>query len=388
MSNDRWTLSKVSTVVEPSDAPEAVLSLHVGIGQGDSIAMNRDLMMRHLRRISAFTLITGMVVSFQNCGPAPQNTLCPQGQICSSDQASSATSRPGGSSGSGSGGSVGGTGGSGSSSGSTGGGFGDGSGGTGGSGGGGTGGGSTGGGFGDDGGGTGGSGGGGTGTPIGTHELAFAKNLPSNKSVMEGATYTLEISVQGGEWPYTYQWYKDGAKLTDYAATFQAYADTADRFTKEGNYYVIVKDKAGNTIRSQTLNLSFQIPIVGCAAGQYTANGGNPLASQGVRPISDLYVNGRGKYMIPANHPDIYFFSSAWSYYGFYLRSLSRAYDHGDNIDMPCGYLPNIDDNMPSQCRGNSWRCSSTGRIRVVCENKKLRLVSNTCQWTYNDSGD
>lgn len=347
---------------------------------------HRHLGTKQFRQALRITGVTVLFVSFQNCAPPPENTLCPVGETCTSD----ASSSNGQGAGSGSRLPAGGAGGA--SGGGSGGGFGP----AGGSSGGGSGGGSSGGGW-DTGGGGGWTPGGGGGwtdpdpTPGGgvTPAFSFYTDLPTNKAVAEGSTFVLETMVIGGTPPYTFRWYHNNNALESMAATIQNYADIADRFSKEGNYHLVVTDSAQRTLRSKTVNVSFQIPQVGCAQGVYTAQAGNPLSGYGVRPLSDLYQVGNRKWLIPTTHPDIAFFDGNWAYYGFARFQVDKANFH-DKLNIGCQHdIPRI--NTPPY----NWNCQynhrddgctpqvHTGRVEFICENNKWRLVKNTCQWSY-----
>ncbi|WP_291515612.1 immunoglobulin domain-containing protein [Bdellovibrio sp. ArHS] len=356
---------------------------------------------RILKKIRKFRVFSGLlimsltVLSFQNCAPAPMEEKT-EGSTSSSSTSKDSTSiwnsRPssggnngvsigGGSGGSsGSGGSVGVGSGSGGNSGSGGGSIGVGGGGASGSGSG------------------GGVGTGGGGTPSQTG-FRIAKQ-PEGVTVVEGGDINLEVVATGGVQPYTYQWYKDSKAMTGVWGTYSFISDSATSYTKEGTYYVVVKDASGKSVQSVLARVSITEPAVGCTAGSYfTFTEASYDAAYGYFP--EYFDGPRGKFLLHSSYDTLNFL--------YNNRSFTKLSDY--NVPSTLSYLqqtfvscrttiPRIHSPQPNPSYQYEWGVDRYadngywnyhGRITFECRNKKLKLVSNTCQWVqdpnYNSGG-
>ncbi|WP_413569369.1 hypothetical protein ACLWBD_02155 [Bdellovibrio sp. HCB117] len=351
---------------------------------------------RILKKIRKFRVFSGLlimsltVLSFQNCAPAPMEEKT-EGSTSSSstskDSSSVWNSRPssgggngvtiGGGGSSGGGGTVGvGSGSSGGNTGSGGGSVGVGSGGSGGSSGGGV-----------------NPGGGGTPSQTGFRIVT----QPQGVTVQEGAQYSLEVLVTGGTQPYTYQWYKDSKAMTGVWGTYSFISDSATSYSKEGTYYVIVKDATGKSVQSTLARVSISEPAVGCTAGSYfTFTEAAYDAAYGYFP--EYFDGPRGKFLLHSSYDTLNFL--------YNNRNFTKLSDY--NVPANLSYLqqttvscrttiPRIHTPQPNpsyQYDSGYGRYDDNGywtyhgRISFECRNKKLKLLTNTCQWVHNPNYD
>lgn len=69
---------------------------------------------------------------------------------------------------------------------------------------------------------------------------------PQSKTVANGKTAALSVSVSGGKTPYTYQWYRNGLFVSGAnSSTYNA--------ASSGNYYCLIKDSSGQSITTNTV---------------------------------------------------------------------------------------------------------------------------------------
>ncbi|MDG0817060.1 immunoglobulin domain-containing family protein [Bdellovibrio svalbardensis] len=220
------------------------------------------------------------------------------------------------------------------------------------------------------------SSGGGTGTIVvggggatSGNALSIAKQ-PQSLSVYEKADFNFEVSVTGGKYPYTYQWYKDGSPVTSGLGTYAFYMDNADRWAKEGVYSVTVKDATGSAVTSQSVRLGIIEPTTGCAAGSYfTYTNGNYDQAYGYFP---QYFDGpRGKFIIHSSYDTMNLLYQFAGYAG--LKSWSfPALAHLGKATLSCEEtIPRIQ--SPTNCY------AYTGIVTFECHNNKLKMISNTC---------
>ncbi|WP_413943929.1 hypothetical protein [Bdellovibrio sp. HCB-162] len=353
---------------------------------------------RILKRIRNFRVLSGLLItfltilSFQNC--APQSQMCTSsGADCSTESASSSPStdkgsvwgsRPGNGNSSGVG--VGsGSGGSGSVNiGSSG------------SGGSATGGGGVSVGSGGSSGGTSSGGGGvtagGSGSTTNT-SFRFTKQ-PQSVSVIEGASFTIDATVSGGTYPYTYQWYKDNQAIGNGMGEYSSYFDTAYSYSKEGNYHIVVKDAKGQSIQSSIARVTVQEQAGNCPAGSYFTFT-NATYDSGYGYFADYFDSPRGKYLLHQSYDTMNFL--------YQYRSYTKLYDY--NVPSTLAYvaktyiscrteIPRIHTPTPNPSYDGDWGYGNRfndngywtyqGAVNFECHNKRLKLISNTCKWVQN----
>ncbi|MNJ92781.1 hypothetical protein D3C87_104550 [compost metagenome] len=339
---------------------------------------------RSFRFATAMTVIGLTLISFQNCAPAqlcadPSDTTCNTDTENSGSSDSPSTGNP--STGNpvyGGGGSNGG--GFGSTGGATNSGGGSGSNGTvnvgGGNGGG------SGGGFGG-----GGSGGGsGGGVDVGAFRIV---TQPASISVNEFADIQLQVGVGGGSPPYSFQWYKDGAAVNALVGTFFLFYDTADNYSKEGNYYVTVKDSTGATLQSSMARVSIVEPAVGCNAGTYYTF--TSATYDYTSLIPGFLDSPRGKHLLPSGFPGSeVVLNIPAKYTGLSTYSFGAVAYRGQATLSCKSTVPRIHTPVKNPQYTNEFSSAAyndsaywqyQGSILFECRNQKLRLVSNTCNW-------
>lgn len=361
------------------------------------ITMNKPVRdkIRRIRVLGGLFVTSLFIISFQNC--AVQKKACAPGSAdCSSDGSNSgsgsSTSDSSGSSiwgsrpsSSGGGVSSGGSGGTYTGGGSSGGGP------------------VVGGGGGSSGGGSGGPviGGGGGGGGGGGYDTTFRiTQQPQTISVLEGARYQIEVVVLGGKSPYSYQWYKNGQAIGDGLGVYSFISDQATSYTKEGTYYVIVRDATGKSIQSSVARMIIQEPAVGCTAGSYfTFTVGTYDQSYG---YFKEYLDGpRGKFLLHSSYDTHNFLYPNRTYTGLSDYNVPTNLDYLGKTWISCRTtVPRI--HTPTQNPGYNYDSGGgpfddngywtyDGSIEFECHNKKLKLIANTCKWVnhpdYNPGG-
>lgn len=351
---------------------------------------------RILKKIRNFRLFSGLlimaltVLSFQNC--APQNATCSDNSSnCSNEGSTSSpststnqgsiwSSRPGNGNSSGvniGGGSGGGSvsaGGSGGNSGSSGGGI------------------AVGGGGSSSGGGGGGVSTGGNDDPKNT-TFRITKQ-PQGVSVLEKADFQLDVTIAGGDGPYTFQWYKDSKAISGGFGNYSSYMDNASSYSKEGTYYVVVKDGNGQSIQSSLARVSILEPAVGCVAGSYFTYTVSSYDTA-YKYFGEYFDGPKGKFLLHSSF-DIYnFLYPNASWVGLSTYSVPSALQYLQKTWMSClTTVPRIHTPQPnpgfptdywyynnSQKYNDGYGYNYKGTITFECRNKKLKFVSNTCAW-------
>lgn len=354
--------------------------------------MNRRILkkIRNFRAFSGLLIVSLTILSFQNC--APQNSTCTKDASGCNNESSKSSSSSGNNSNSiwdtrpGTGGASGvGIGGGGSGGGVSPGGTGGGSGSGGGIGIGGGSGGST-------GGGNVGVGGGGTGTGSGggsTDNSFRIVQQPKNVSVQEQGQFQLDVVASGGRYPFTYQWYKDNAPINDGGfglASYPTYINTANSYTLQGTYYVVVTDADGKRVQSNVAQVTIQEPAVGCDAGSYFTYTNAQFDYS--KYFAEYFDSPRGKYLLHSSY-DVY--GTLYSNRGYaklsdYQVPSALAYMGKTWIScrtsIPRIHTPQTNPSAGSYADNDQY--SYQGNIAFECHNKKLKLLNNTCQWVKN----
>ena len=349
-----------------------------------------------LKRIRKIRLLSGLIVtsltvlSFQNCAPQKKSCDSKTENCSSSGSATNASTsgnstsiwggRPSGSSGVGigsGGSSSGGTSGSG-----TGGGVVIGGGGSGGS-------------------GSGGSGSGGTGGGSSTDTTFRIVKQPTATSVNEKASFTLAVSVAGGTYPYSYQWFKDNQAISNGAGTYESYMNTATSYAVEGNYHVIIKDGAGRSLQSAVARITIQEIAGGCDAGSYFTFTSADY-DVAYKYIPDYLDSARGKHLLHKSYDTQGFIYNYRNFSGLYDYNVPTTLAYLDKTYISCrSAIPRIHEPVQNPAYDNEWgyyarfndggNYKYEGSVSFECRNKKLKLVANTCAWVQSapppDSG-
>ncbi len=102
------------------------------------------------------------------------------------------------------------------------------------------------------------------------------KTQPRSQKVDVGASVSFSIGIEGGVSPYTYQWHKNNVALS--GATSATYTFKAASADNGASFHVVVKDKAGKSLKSSVATLTVNPveqpddqPTVG---GELMVNGG------------------------------------------------------------------------------------------------------------------
>lgn len=340
---------------------------------------------RFLKRIRKIRLLSGLIVlslsilSFQNC--APQKKACDSKTTNCSEGSTSNSSTSGNSSGNSSGTSIWGSRPSGSS------GVSIGSGGS-------SSGGSSGGGIVIGGGGTGGntgSGGSGTGGGTSTDTTFRIVKQPATSSVNEKASFTLSVSVAGGTYPYSYQWFKDSQAISNGAGTYESYMNTATSYSVEGNYHVVIKDGAGRSLQSAVARVTIQEIAGGCDAGSYFTFT-SPDYDVAYKYIPDYFNSARGKYLLHKSYDTQGFIYNYRNYSGLQEYNVPTTLAYLDKTYISCrSAIPRIHEPVQNPAYDNEWgyyarfndggNYKYEGSVTFECRNKKLKFLSNTCAW-------
>lgn len=237
---------------------------------------------------------------------------------------------------------------------------------------------------------TGGSGTGGTG---GSTDTAFRiTKQPSGVTVTEKQQFTLEVVVSGGTPPYAYQWYKDNAPITNGLGDYNSYSDIASSYAKEGVYHVIVRDSKGQSMQSSTARVTVQEEAGPCEAGSYFTYTSTSV-DQAYSYISNYFESSRGKHLLHKSFDtaNILYQNRSYTTLSDYNVPTSLAYMGKTFINcrtaIPRIHTPvqnpayTFDSGMGPYDDGGNYKYE--GSISFECRNKKLKLVSNTCNWVH-----
>ena len=201
---------------------------------------------------------------------------------------------------------------------------------------------------------------------------------PSSQTVYEGQNFTIQLGVTGGSYPYSYQWYKDGAAITSGLGKYSMYADVADRWTKEGTYYVVIRDSSGATLTSASARIGIAEQAIGCNAGSYFTYTSSTYDT--AYQYFNLYFDGpRGKYLLNQSYDFANILYAYSSYSG--LRSWSiGALPYLGQVAISCTQsIPRI-----HTATNNSCVSYVAGAVNFECHNGKLKFISDTCQLADN----
>lgn len=201
---------------------------------------------------------------------------------------------------------------------------------------------------------------------------------PSSQTVYEGQNFTIQLGVTGGSYPYTYQWYKDGAAITSGLGNYSMYADVADRWTKEGTYYVVIKDSSGATLTSASARIGIAEQAIGCNAGSYFTY--TSATYDTAYQYFSLYFDGpRGKYLLNQSYDFANILYAYASYAGLKSWSIG-ALPYLGHVAISCTQT------IPRIHTASNNTCTSyvAGAVNFECHNGKLKFISDTCQLADN----
>ena len=197
---------------------------------------------------------------------------------------------------------------------------------------------------------------------------------PESINVIEGKAFTLEVALAGGKAPYSYQWYKNDKIVSDIYGIYSQLMAEATSYTVEGDYYVIVKDASGASIQSLLARIRVTEVIGDCPGGSYFTFT-EARYDQSYNYFTEYFDGPKGKFILHSSYDKQNIVFSAGRFAGlavFNVPSLSYL----EKTDVACNVpIPRI--NAPP---GN-YRWNYTGVVTFECHNKRLKLVSNTCQW-------
>lgn len=230
--------------------------------------------------------------------------------------------------------------------------------------------------FGGEGGGGGGSTGGGS---TNSNGMSFEKDLPDTIRVAEGATFSLDVYAVGGAGAYHYTWYRNREQVNNISGdVVNFYGDIANRYYKEGNYYVEVRDSAGGMIKSKSVAVQFVEPANDCAAGTYVIGDGQDR--NGMQDVNSLFKTPRGAFWVHSSYPDISYLMGYPGYWGLHTLSFAQA-RYGSSKGLSCStYLPSWTNSRPIVAAFTGVG-HYEGQITVECHNNKWKLTGNSCKW-------
>lgn len=198
---------------------------------------------------------------------------------------------------------------------------------------------------------------------------------PESINVFENASFTLEVALAGGKAPYSYQWYKNNKPVSDVYGIYSQLAAEANTYTVEGDYYVIVKDATGASLQSLIARVRVAEVIGDCPAGSYFTFTDSRY-DQAYNYFTEYFDGPKGKFILHSSYDKHNIVYSAGRFAGlaaFNVPSLTYM----EKTDVACNVpIPRI--NSPP----GTYNWSSTGVVTFECHNKRLKLISNTCQWT------
>lgn len=225
------------------------------------------------------------------------------------------------------------------------------------------------------GGGSGGSGGGGNSVPGsggGQVDTSFRiVEHPKATAPFEGESFKLEVLVAGGSYPYSYEWYKDGAKLESFFS-YAMYMDTATSWSKEGFYHVVIRDAKGATLTSERARVSVVEPPMGCDQGVYytLTNSSYDFFNY----IPEYFNSSKGKYLLHSSY-DRYNVNLNSPGTSTFTTGATLAYKAKTYISCYTR-VPRIHEPAVLYSYGSKIY---TGQVQFECRNKKLLFIGSTC---------
>lgn len=248
-------------------------------------------------------------------------------------------------------------------------------------------------------GGSGGSSGGGNIIGGGGNYALEISQQPKSTTIVEGAEYTVGVSVKGGKPPYAFKWYRDNVAIPPiYGDThYETYTNVLDRVYKEGDYHVVVTDADG-TSRTST-KAAVRMVAKTCNAGAYWF----PVSTQSGYPdvynwIGDLFIYGQTKFFASQYSPIVAQiqgrYANTLSYLGFQYFNLGAQVSNNQVFNISCTTdVPTV---QSSVCTRDSLnKCSYwerygententrryyEGAVTFKCRNGYLEFQANTCK--------
>lgn len=206
---------------------------------------------------------------------------------------------------------------------------------------------------------------------------------PQATAPFEGESFKLEVLVAGGSYPYSYEWYKDGAKLESFFS-YAMYMDTATSWSKEGFYHVVIRDSKGASLTSERARVSVVEPPIGCDQGVYytLTNSSYDFFNY----IPEFLNSKKGKYLLHSSYDR---YNVNLSAPGTSTFTTGAALPYKGRTYISCyTTIPRI--HTPTITSYDSQDIY-TGGVYFECRNKKLLYVESTCQivprYPYSDGG-
>lgn len=220
---------------------------------------------------------------------------------------------------------------------------------------------------------------------------------PISKTIAENTEFFVGISVQGGQSPYTFKWYRNGEELPPkYGGShYESYSDLLDRVYKEGEYHVVVADSSGSRLTSSKAQIRMIAKL--CTRGNYFIDLNkrtNP--NDGYTYFNDLFYYKSAKYLVSQHNPTISMmqlnnFINNIGVVGFGYFTLGSDVSNNQNFSIACSTdVPTI---HTSVCAANNlnkcyfggdggYSAAQTyeGSVNFLCRNGYIEFISNTCR--------
>lgn len=243
---------------------------------------------------------------------------------------------------------------------------------------------------------TGGSSGGSSGSSGGstggttTGSLRILKQ-PVGVTVHLNESFSLTVDVAGGTAPYKYQWYKNSAAMTNGLGTFYFLSDMADRYSKEGNYYLKITDSAGASLTSATVRVGILEGQGPCDAAQYMMFNAPNRDPSGNNTI-EFFDNSHGKYLVNKSDQAISWLNMDPGYFDVSYFNFTPALQDGQRANVSCAtQIDRIHNRQPNpeyadtyygnQQYSNTYYWQYQGAVTFECHAQKYKFVSDTCKW-------
>lgn len=233
-----------------------------------------------------------------------------------------------------------------------------------------------------------GAGGGSSGGGSSDAPLRITKQ-PEGVSVQENGDFQLDVTVNGGTAPYTFQWYHNSKAITGGLGNYSFFSDNADSWSKEGTYYIIIKDGRGQSVQSNMVRVTIVEPAVGCSPGKYFTYT-NQTYDQGYDYFTKYFDGPRGKFLLHQSYDTYNMLFPYPSYSKLTHFNVPSNLKYLEKTWINCrSTIPRIHTPAVNPSYENYFdRFSDNefyrydGTVSFECRNNKLKFISNTCKWT------